>query len=188
MSQRPARMISEYSRILSQILSDVMEHNYLLGLGKLNLSKTQFSILKLLNSAGSFKGSELSNILNISRPAVSKNIDKLVQHKLASRTYPKKDRRTMEIHILKNGRDIVENFESLRLQKQEQALAKFSAQEQQQLADLLGRYVRRCMDQEDMLDLICLQCDDAIAGECLLKEQQLKCQYYLKKRELADKS
>ena len=76
MELKPAQMISEYSRMLSQLLCDVMEHNYLMNETSYQLTKTQFSILKILNTSGSFLGSELSKILNISRPAISKNIDK----------------------------------------------------------------------------------------------------------------
>ena len=183
MNSQAVRLVSEYGRMLSQVLCDVMEHNYLHKQAPYNLTRTQFSILKLLSNSGSFLGSELSQILNISRPAVSKNIDKLVRQKLVSRKILKTDRRTSELNILKAGRDIVQKFEMLRLKKQEAALKNMSAGDQEKLAELLGRYVRNCINQEESLDLICLQCDDEIAQQCIMNDPQHKCQYFIKKKE-----
>ena len=157
MQPTPALMISEYSRMLSQLLCDVMEHNYLTVDAPHHLSKTQFSILKILNTSGSFLGSELSRILNISRPAISKNIDKLVKLKLVNRKILEEDRRTSEISLLEAGRVFVQDYEKLKMQKQEKALNSLSGREQMLLSELLSKYVRSCMHEEELLDVICLQ-------------------------------
>ncbi len=177
MSATPQQLISEYSRMLSQLLGEVMEQHYLLQKAPHQLTKTQFSILKILNTSGSFLGSELSRILSISRPAVSKNVDKLVKHKLVTRKILKKDRRTTEISLLKAGRTIVQSYEKIRLQKQEKALEVLSDREQQLLAELLSKYVRSCMFGEKMLDLICLQCNDVIMEDCRLINQENNCKF-----------
>ena len=44
MTNETAHDIAEYSRILTQMLSDVIEHNYLVDLPAYQLTKTQFSI------------------------------------------------------------------------------------------------------------------------------------------------
>ncbi len=177
MSATPQQLISEYSRMLSQLLGDVMEQSYLLHKAPHQLTRTQFSILKILNTSGSFLGSELSRILGISRPAVSKNVDKLVKHKLVTRKILKKDRRTTEISLLKSGRNFVQAYEKIRLQKQEKALEVLSDREKELLAELLSKYVRSCMFGEDMLDVICLQCNDVIMEDCRLINQENKCRF-----------
>lgn len=183
MQPTPAQMISEYSRMLSQLLCDVMEHDYLLKNRSSQLTKTQFSILKILNTSGSFLGSELSKILNISRPAITKNIDKLVKLKMASRKNLKNDRRTTEISLLKAGRDFVSGYEKVRMEKQKLALQSLSNKEQQLLSELLAKYVRSCMAEEKMLDVICLQCNDVIMDECMLINHENKCRYFHKLEE-----
>lgn len=180
MQPTPAQMISEYSRMLSQLLCDVMEHNYLLKDGPYQLTKTQFSILKILNTSGSFLGSELSKILNISRPAITKNIDKLVKLKMVGRKNLKNDRRTTEISLLKAGRDFVSSYENVRLRKQQLALQSLSEREQQLFGELLAKYVRSCMQEEEMLDVICLQCNDVIMDECMLINHENKCRFFHK--------
>ncbi len=180
MDLKPAQMISEYSRMLSQLLCDVMEHNYLMNDAPYQLTKTQFSILKILNTSGSFLGSELSKILNISRPAISKNIDKLVKLSLVDRKVLEEDRRTTEISLLKGGRDFVQGYEKVRLQKQKNALRSLSDREQTLLSELLSKYVRSCMDEEEMLDVICLQCNDVIMEECRLINHENRCRFFHK--------
>lgn len=171
--------------MLSQLLCDVMEHNYLLEHGPFQITKTQFSILKVLNTSGSFLGSELSKIFNISRPAITKNIDKLVNLKMVSRKNIKDDRRTIEIRLLKAGRDFVANYERERSRKQEIALKSLSEREQQLLGELLAKYVRSCMQEEEMLDVICLQCNDIIMDECRLINHDHRCRFFNK---IAEKS
>ena len=177
MTATPPQLISEYSRILSQLLCDVMEQNYLINKVPHQLTKTQFSILKILNTSGSFLGSELARVIGISRPAVSKNIDKLVKYKLVSRKILKKDRRTTEISLLKAGRELVQNYEKIRQDKQKKALEILTEKEQQLLAKLLSKYVRNCMFGEEMLDVICLQCNEAILDECMLINQENNCKF-----------
>jgi len=145
-----------------------------------HLSKTQFSILKLLNTSGSFLGSELSKILNISRPAISKNIDKLVKLRLVNRKVLEEDRRTTQISLLKKGQTFVSNYEKVRMEKQNKALTSLSDREQTLLSELLGKYVRSCMHEEEMLDVICLQCNDVIMEECRLINHENKCRFFNK--------
>jgi len=163
--------------MLSQLLCDVMEHNFLLNSAPHALTKTQFSILKILNTSGSFLGSELSRILNISRPAISKNIDKLVKFKLVTRKILKEDRRSTEISLLKSGKELVHVYENIRLKKQKKALDILSNKEQQLLAELLSKYVRSCMFGEEMLDVICLQCNDVIMEDCKLISHENNCRF-----------
>lgn len=174
------KTISEYSRILSLIFHEVMEQNYLHKNPRLNLSKTQFTILKILSTSGSFKSSELAEILDLSRPAISKNIDKLVRLNLVTREIVKTDRRTMQISIRTTGRKFVEAYEDLRYSKQTSALSAFSEDERQQLSQLLHKYVQQCLKQQETVDLICLQCSNSIKERCIVKEHIERCRFYHK--------
>jgi len=179
MTNETAHDIAEYSRILTQMLSDVIEHNYLVDLPAYQLTKTQFSILKILNVSGPYLVSEIADIMQISRAAASKNVDKLVNYKLVSRKIIARDRRTASISLLKAGERIVYDYEHLRAKKQNAALNDFSVNEQKQLAKLLGKYVRHCLDQEDEINLICLQCNGTIAKNCKLSNHKDRCRFFL---------
>lgn len=172
------KIISEYNRILSLIFYEVMEQDYLQKNPRLQLSKTQFTILKILRTSGSFKGSELAEILDISRAAVSKNIDKLVKLNLVNRKIIETDRRTMQISIRKSGEKFIDAYEDLRYQKQSKALSSFNKNEKKQLAHLLHKYVQQCLKQQDTLDLICLQCNDSMKERCIVQEHINRCRFY----------
>lgn len=172
------RQIAEYSRILSQLLADVIEQNYLTENANGVLNKTQFSILKILSISGTYTVSELADILLISRAAASKNIDKLVHSKFVKRKTTRKDRRTVEISLTESGRDFVLDYEKLRLQKQNAALSKFSNHEKEKFLELIREYVGNCVKQEVNIDLICLQCNIKIEKGCSLAEDENRCRFY----------
>ncbi len=173
--------IAEYSQILSQIINDVYENSFLKKFEAEHLTKTQFSILRILSSAGSSTVSGIADILRISRAAASKNIDKLVRGNLVSRNIIEKDRRNVEISLLKPGEKIVESYEDLRLKKQNDALIKFSKEDRKLFAEFLGRYVGNCLSQEKNISTICMHCNGEIFDECTLSEFNQKCRFFIKK-------
>ena len=170
--------IAEYSRILSQLLCDVIEHNYLAEQEKYLLSQTQFTILKILFISGPYTVSEIADILHVSRAAASKNIDKLVRSKLVKRKITREDRRTMEISLTDEGSQFVKKYESIRLEKQQAALAHFNTHERNNFLQLLQTYVQSCVEQEKNIDLICLQCNGLIGKDCTLAGAEDRCQFY----------
>ncbi len=180
MAEETTRQIAEYSRILSQLLSDVLEQNYLTEHVKGLLSKTQFTILKILSVSGHFTVSEIADILNISRAAASKNIDKLVRSKLVNRKITVEDRRATEVTLTDRGHSIVANYEKVRLDKQSRALAHFSDKEKTKFLELLRLFVQNCVLQEKNIDLICLQCNGAIGSECSFPADEQRCRFYNK--------
>ena len=180
MAEGTTRQIAEYSRILSQLLSDVLEQNFLKEHAKGSLSKTQFTILKILPVSGHFTVSEIADILNISRAAASKDIDKLVRSKLVNRKITLKDRRAMEVTLTGQGHSIVANYEKVRLDKQNHALAHFTGEEKNRFLELLKVFVQNCVLQEKNIDLICLQCNGAIGSECSFPADEQRCRFYNK--------
>ena len=73
---------------------------------------------------------------------------------------------------------IVDEFETLRTKKQNIALSSFNKKEKQQLSELLGRYVRQSLANEDEVDLICLQCNGQSSEDCVLGDHVEKCRFH----------
>jgi DNA-binding MarR family transcriptional regulator len=172
------RQISEYSRILSQLLADVIEQNYLTEYDNGVLNKTQFTILKILSISGTYTVSEIADILLISRAAASKNIDKLVNAKYVTRKTTPKDRRSMEISLIAKGSKFVSEYEKFRLEKQSVALSNFTNKEKEDFLNLIRKYVQNCVKQEVNIDLICLQCNIMIEKGCALSKGEERCRFY----------
>ena len=175
--ENEARKIVEHGQMLSLLLTDVMEQDYLQKTTPSQLTRNQFSMLKILNLSGPFVGSELAAILNISRPAISKNIKKLVKLKLISRKSDRIDKRSVKITPTPAGRNMVNSYDKIRLEKQDRTLDWLSEGEQKQLSILLGKYVQHSLLQEDKTDLICLQCSGLIADNCLLAKYENNCRF-----------
>lgn len=180
MFNHTTHQIAEYSRVLAQVLDDVVEYNFLMELPLSNLTRTQFTMLKILAVSAPRTVSTMAEILRISRAAASKNIDKLVRIRLVARKVIKSDRRITEVVLTDRGRELVGRYENIRMKKQQEALSVFSAREREQFAELLRRYVNNCLSQEKSIDLICLQCDGSISDACLLRDHHEGCRFYFK--------
>ena len=70
--------IAEYSQILSQIINELFENTFIKEFSPGNLTKIQFSILRIIAAAGTHALSEFVDIIQVSRAAANKNIEKLV--------------------------------------------------------------------------------------------------------------
>jgi DNA-binding MarR family transcriptional regulator len=174
------RQIAEYSRILSQLLSEVSEQNFLTDHTKGLLSKTQFTILKILSVSGPYTVSSIANILLISRAAASKNIDKLVRQKLVNRKITLEDRRVMEVTLTDKGLAIIKKYEKVRFEKQNAALAQFKEKDKSRFLSLLRSYVQNCVAQEKNIDFICLQCNGVIGEQCSFAKNNQRCHSFYK--------
>ncbi len=181
MAQKITKIIAENTLILSQIIQNICEKNYLQQSGPDFLTKTQFTILKILCSTGSCSVSELADVLHISRAAASKNIEILVKSGFVSRKIIEEDRRTVLVELLHEGHEIVKTYDMLRLKNQEKVLKKFSDKEKNDFAKLLDKYILLCLEHEADTDLICLQCDGRIGEQCSVGKHRGSCYYNFKK-------
>jgi len=173
--------IAGYTQILSQIINELYENTFLKGQEPEHVSKTQFSILRILSVGGTHAPSELADILHISRAAASKNVEKLVRQKLVNRTFVEEDRRIVQVSLTHAGSKLVNLYEDISLKKQDEALSKFSENERDEFSKLLGKYVRNCLYNETNVEAICMRCKGNIRDDCSIGEFNQNCRYYLKK-------
>lgn len=169
--------ILESSRILNLVFNDNLKHIYLSKADLTPLTENQFSILNILKIAGPLLVSEVANLMQLTRAAASKNIDKLVTQKLVARKIVAKDRRTVNVSLLKSGEIIVDKFEENRIKKQNVALNSLSSKERVQLRELLVKYVNQCLAQEDDLGQICLECRGSLVNRCILENHNIECRF-----------
>lgn len=167
MSEFDPRNISNYCRVLSTALCEVTEQRFRLEQSPVALSKTQFTILRILNSAESLRVNEVAEYLRISGAAASKNVDFLYGKKLIGRKVHSKDRRMAQVSLLEKGRRIVNDYQALCRSIHSKALEGFSQEEQDTLAYLLGRYVQHALKVEN-ISLHCLTCNGELNKNCQL--------------------
>ena len=108
-----------------------------------DISVEQFHILRFIRH-GHNSVSDLADVRNISRPAVSQGVDALVSKGLISRTQSKEDRRYVQLELTPEGNALLDSVFQNTREWMKESLAPFS-QEELELAmrgmDVLKRVI-----------------------------------------------
>ena len=108
------------------------------------ISVEQFHILRFIRH-GHCSVSELADVRNISRPAISQGVDTLVNKGLVSRTHSKEDRRYVQLELTPEGNALLDSvFQNTRAWMKE-SLETFS-QEELELAVRGMEVLKRMID------------------------------------------
>ena len=151
-------ILGENLRIMAQAMTEICQRSTLEQASPHHLTRNQFTILKILSNGGIFQISYLAKVLDISNPAVSKNIDRLAKLGLVARHPSTEDRRRLEILLLPPGLEIVTNYDRIILEKLRHLMEQFTPEEKLALLDMVKRVTRFTLASEQDIEAICLQC------------------------------
>ena len=160
--------LSENIRIMAMVIADICHRSTLQMASPVNLTRNQFTILKVLSTEGDFQISDLARLLDISNAAISKNIYRLAQLGLVARQAKPEDRRSLDIILLEEGMKILREFDRILGEKQEHLMDQFSIQEKENLLDLVKRVITFTLAEEQDTELICLQCGGNCGDTCVI--------------------
>ncbi|NOZ74776.1 MAG: MarR family transcriptional regulator [FCB group bacterium] len=175
MTANEPHRIAENLQLLAQILTESTEDSLITEVFSPSISKTQLYLLKTLYLTGPKSIRDLAGHFGISNPAVSQSVEKLVSLSLVARKTTVTDRRSVRVSILKKGVDLLEEYESRRLDIHNQVLVSFTLEEQHQFNSLLEKYIQLLVKQSPSLEIMCLQCNDMSVDDCLLREHNRYC-------------
>jgi len=161
--------LSENIRIMAMVIADICHRSTLQKASPINLTRNQFTILKVLSTDGDFQISDLAKLLDISNAAISKNIDRLEQLGLVARKAKPDDRRSMELVLLDEGSGILDEFDRILGEKQGHLMEQFSGQEKKILLDLVKRVITFTLAEEQETEVICLQCGGKCGDSCVIE-------------------
>lgn len=147
------------------------------------LTKAQFQILKILSVTGTKTVSDIASLFNVSRPAISKTVDKLVKQHLVIRTEQESDRRSAMLSLTKLGERLIMNYNANRNRRQEKLEEYFTAEEMGLFEEFIERYINSCISYQEGLDLVCMQCDGHFSDNCGFKEISDSCYYKVRMAE-----
>ena len=122
--------IRAFSRELMQVFPQVirgMKVTDALGRGAITLP--QFLSLDLLYSQGFLKMKDIAHALDISLPAATGLISRLVRMGMVERVYDTKDRRVIYVNLTSKGKKMVAQVKSQRQKKIEHVFGKLSEKE-----------------------------------------------------------
>jgi len=166
---------------LSQIVHDICEPVTIQKVTDLPLTTRNIYILKTLYSAGPKSPWELAEIMNISRPAITKSIDRLHDLQLLKRETSVEDRRKIIISITRKAVDIILDYDEMLLANQNYILKNFLPKELDDFNTLLQKYMQETISNLENFEIICLQCNGTYSHECLVKEYRDSCHLELRK-------
>jgi len=120
------------------------ESNYL---SQGHISLPQFWALEYLSRTGPSLMNEIASFLNVSRPAATGLIDRLIVQKLVSRDVGENDRRSVRVEITDKGKKIVSNIWDQKRRSLEKVFSKISAADRRQHLEILERVVKALSSQ-----------------------------------------
>lgn len=115
------------------------EHNYL-SRGEITLP--QLWTLEYLSRQGEILMSELASLLEISRPAATGLVERMVLQGLVQRTSDQEDRRTVRIKITAKGKKIVANIWNQKRRTLIEAFSRISPRDRAQHLFILEQVVK----------------------------------------------
>ena len=174
--------LSENIRIMAQVIGEICHRSTLQMASPINLTRNQFTILRILSTDGDFQISDLAKLLDISSAAVSKNIDRLEQLNMVARQAKPEDRRSLEIILLEDGLEVLQEFDRILGKKQKHLMDQFSRREKEDLLDLVKRVIIFTLAEEQDTEVICLQCGGNCGESCVIESCKGLCTMPEKKR------
>lgn len=163
------RELSENIRIMAMVVGDICHRSTLQKASPINLTRNQFTILKILSTDGDFQIGDLARLLDISNAAISKNMDRLEQLGMVARQTKPDDRRSLELILLEDGLEIIREFDRILGEKQKHLMEQFSLQEKENLLDMVKRVITFTLAGEQDTEVICLQCGGNCGDSCVIE-------------------
>lgn len=117
-----------YDKMSSWEMSVVKETGY---------SLAQIHTLEVLGSHGAMRMKELANRLSITTGTLTVQVEKLVQAGLIERQSIEGDRRSIQVTLTEEGKEVFQQHNALHMSLTEELTRRFSAEQQQNLAQML---------------------------------------------------
>ncbi|MCP4572849.1 MAG: MarR family transcriptional regulator [bacterium] len=162
-------------RVLAQTFQEICLPRVLESACDEPLSRNQIMVLNLLGKRDRFPVSAIARLLAITPPAATKIVDRLEILGLAERRSRPGDRRVAEVALRDEGRTLLKRIGAGLGDRQARVLSRFSDEEKTRLHELVRKYVRITLAEEDDTEVICLQCFNRVGEDCVLEDRDTRC-------------
>jgi DNA-binding MarR family transcriptional regulator len=165
-----------YSHLFASVVRGTLEDRCLRQVTQLRLTIPQVNLLRLIDHSGTHGVGEMADLLGMSQPAASKNVDKLVRMKLVERQVQESDRRTTALYLTEEGGELIRRYEQLKEEKLKQALGSLGAREMDALTEGLEKMSYLILKGESSQG-ICIRCSAYYTNYCPLRSLAISCSY-----------
>ncbi|NQT97271.1 MAG: winged helix-turn-helix transcriptional regulator [Candidatus Marinimicrobia bacterium] len=168
-------LIASNIQLFAEIINNIYSQIFLNDICPVNISKNQLKILTTLFISDDKTASAISDILRVSRPAITQQVDKLLKLNLVSRETDSVDRRSVNISLTKRGQDIVNTYEEYILARHANVLNYFTYEERDCFNNGLEKFIDLCLENEDNLEILCLNCEGHLKKFCKIQHHKHIC-------------
>ena len=161
--------------IFASAIRETLELELLRGVTNKRLTCSQLYLLKLIAEQGRHQVGELANLLGVTPPAATKNIDKLERLGLVVRHRSTGDRRATLLSASPQGCDLIQKYEASKAARLSSALSRFQPEEVSQATELLERFAVALLDLDSSGQGCRLRCAAYIADDCPVGRTQGGC-------------
>ena len=129
----------ELSRLIVQILPNIIQGVHMGFLATQSLTHTQFFVLIAIHSKGRCSMQQLADKMHVSMPTMTGIIDRLVQANYVARFENPQDRRQVMIELRKEGKALIVKFQEAVSNRWHDVLQALNAQEVKNMGLILGK-------------------------------------------------
>jgi len=141
------------------------------------ISFVHMNLLRVLDSNPGQTVGDIAKFMNVSYPAATKTIDKLVRLGLLRRREDTHDRRIAHLHLTSSGKKMVDKYIDLKRVKMLEIIDKFGQDKMHGLRTSMNQFAREIVDTIPIKAGICMQCGAFSPDHCYPTEEEKKCGY-----------
>ena len=138
------------------------------------VTPAQLLALRYLSLNESSLMSDVAEGLDISFPAATKTIDRLVRKELASRLEDPRDRRVVRIRLTDRGKGLVDDVYEERSRRFSDVLDRLDPGARDALHTTMEAFISAAIDDEDTVNTVCLHCGSEHHDSCPVKVAYLR--------------
>ena len=165
------------THIFASMVREILEEKYFRQATDLNITFSQFNLIRLIAINGEHQIREIANFLGVSQAAASKNVDKLVRLGLVKRQVQQGDRRASSLSLTVRSKNIIQKYEALKEEKLKDVLDGFSPSELRTLTRGLQKISFLILEREQDFGDICMKCNAYYTESCRLQALADGCIY-----------
>jgi DNA-binding MarR family transcriptional regulator len=141
------------------------------------LSFVHMNLLRILDQHPGRTVGDIARYMNVSYPAATKTIDKLVRLGLLRRREDTHDRRIAHLHLTPSGRNLVDKYVDLKRVQMEQIIDKFGLEKANELNRQMHNFAQNIVDLIPIKAGICIHCGAFSPEDCVATESEKTCGY-----------
>jgi MarR family transcriptional regulator, organic hydroperoxide resistance regulator len=141
------------------------------------LSFVHMNLLRILDQHPGKTVGDIATFMDVSYPAATKTIDKLVKLGLLKRREDTKDRRIAHLLLTPSGKKMVEKYHEIKRERMETILKAFGVGQGKELSDSLQSFARTLVGTYPIKKGVCLHCGAFNPDECCTTKDEKSCGY-----------